>query len=806
MILIAISCAWVLGIFLGSIYHFPLVLIFTGLIPLPFIFFFKESRKHLALVALCLFAFFGAAFYYPTTVSQDSRVAAFNNLGLVEIKGTIDASPDVRDNTTHIELAVQEIKIDSNWEQVNGKILLFVPRYPEYRYGDILLIKGKLENAPEFEGFDYQTYLSRQDIYSTMLNPGIEIFSRNESTLSFGSIYTLRDRLSQVLVSVLPEPHASLAQGIVLGIRSSIPDDLQANLSITGTAHLLAISGINLSIIAGIMVAIGLWIFGRRYYLYVWLALFAIWFYSLITGMQAPVIRGAIMASLFLIAELLGRQKSAIVALSFSAAIMVGIDPQLLWSISFQLTFLAMVGLIFITPLVQNLTRQGIALRLDPDGSGAKTATMVSDSLSVTLGALIAVWPIIAYNFGIISLVGPLSTFLIGPVLPLIIIFGSLTAVIGLLSLPLASVFGWIVWIFLSYMLWLVNAFAALPTAAINTNSININFAWVYYLLFGLAVFIIANSRKVGKLLSGLTGKLKPGLTRGSELYVAVPKKWVIIPLLVIAFLTSFTAVTLPDKDLHVSILDVGEGDSIFIKTGNQNILIDGGPSPQAACTGLSSKLPFWDRNIDLMVLTHPHLDHMSGLIEILQRYQVRQILAPNLNSDSPAYQEWLNLINTKNIHYTLASAGQQITLEDGATLEILNPLNNSPGDTESDLENDGIVARLSLNKVSFLFTADIEQEGEAQLISRRANLSCSILKVAHHGSSTSTGSDFLNVAKPQLAVISVGADNTFGHPSEDTLSRLTELVGAGNLYRTDTSGTIEFTTDGQLLWVKTAR
>ncbi len=567
-----------------------------------------------------------------------------------------------------------------------------------------------------------------------MLNPGIEVLNHSEGFTPLGWIYELREHLSQVLSAVLPEPQASLAQGIVLGIRSSIPEALRTNLSVTGTAQLLAISGINLSIIAGVMVALGLWIFGRRRYIYVWLALFTIWFYSLITGMQAPVIRSAIMASLFLFAELLGRQKSAFVALALSAAIMVGIDPQILWSVSFQLSFLAMVGLIFIAPPIQNIGRKAVYARLDEEGWGAKSITMVTDSFSITLGALIAVWPVIAYNFGIISIVGPLANFLIAPVLSFIIIFGAMTALIGLISLPAAQIFGWVAWVFLSYMLWMVNAFAALPSAAINTNIVNLNFISVYYVILGLAIWLLTVPRKLMNILAGLAGKVKPGIVRSIELFDTVPKKWVVVPLLVIAFLTSYTAATLPDNNLHVSVLDVGEGDSIFIKTGNQNILIDGGPSPQAVCAGLSHKMPFWDRTIDLLILTHPHLDHLSGLIEVLHRYQINQVLAPNLVTDSPSYQEWLKLIKTKNIKYVLAQSGQDIKLADGANLKILNPPDTSPGNLESDLENNGIVARLTLNKISFLFTADIGQEAEARLISRRADLTCTVLKVAHHG------------------------------------------------------------------------
>ena len=172
---------------------------------------------------------------------------------------------------------------------------------------------------------------------------------------------------------ILPEPQASLVQGIVLGMRDNIPTSLRTDFAQSGTTHLLAISGLHLSIVTGILLATGRWIFGRRYNIYIWLALVAIWFYAVITGMNPPVMRAAIMASLFLAADLLGRQLSVITPLTFAGAIMVGIDPQVLWNASFQLSFLAMVGLIFVAPWLQAQGRKAIATTLGERNVAAST-------------------------------------------------------------------------------------------------------------------------------------------------------------------------------------------------------------------------------------------------------------------------------------------------------------------------------------------------------------------------------------------------------------------------------------------------
>jgi competence protein ComEC len=212
--------------------------------------------------------------------------------------------------------------------------------------------------------------------------------------------------------------------------------------------------------------------------------------------------------------------------------------------------------------------------------------------------------------------------------------------------------------------------------------------------------------------------------------------------------------------------------------------------------------MPFWDRTIELVILTHPHSDHITGLVEVLQRYKVKQVLYPDLDYESPLYEEWLGLIREGSIKSTLAQAGQEINLGDGAVIKVLNPQTPPLTGTESDIDNNGVVLRLSLDRVSFLLTADIEQAAEFELIKQRAELASTVLKVAHHGSDTSTTPQFLAVVDPKVAIISVG-ENRYGHPSDEVMKRLEPRLGSENIFRTDEQGTIEFITDGERLWVK---
>jgi competence protein ComEC len=214
----------------------------------------------------------------------------------------------------------------------------------------------------------------------------------------------------------------------------------------------------------------------------------------------------------------------------------------------------------------------------------------------------------------------------------------------------------------------------------------------------------------------------------------------------------------------------------------------------------------FWDRTIEMVILTHPHTDHLTGLLAVMQRYKVPQVLYSDLPYESPQYDEWLSLIAARNVKVTTAQAGQRVDLGNDVVIDVLNPQQIPLNGTESDTDNNGVVLRLSMGKVSFLLTADIFQEAEFELIHRQADLKSTVLKVAHHGAATSTTSEFLATVSPLLAIISAGADNRFGHPSPLVLAKLEERVGAGNIYRTDRHGTIEFITDGERLWVKTEK
>ncbi|MCX6746392.1 MAG: ComEC/Rec2 family competence protein [Candidatus Parcubacteria bacterium] len=275
--------------------------------------------------------------------------------------------------------------------------------------------------------------------------------------------------------------------------------------------------------------------------------------------------------------------------------------------------------------------------------------------------------------------------------------------------------------------------------------------------------------------------------------------------LLIIFLLIAFTAHSQNQRqNLEVDFLDVGQGDSILIKTPyQQNILIDGGPDNKVL-SALGKNLAFYDKDIDLVVLTHPHTDHVIGLVEILRRYKVKKVLLTEVKNNSPPYLALLEEIKKQNIETDKADGPKDIVLGQDLDLKILYPLNDISQKNFENLNDSSIVAKLIYKNESFLFTGDAGLPVEQDLLASKVDLTANVLKVGHHGSKYSSSQEFLDAIKPQYAVIEVGANNSYGHPHLITVKRLEQ--DNIKIFRTDLNGTINFTSDGQSLKIKTEK
>jgi len=255
---------------------------------------------------------------------------------------------------------------------------------------------------------------------------------------------------------------------------------------------------------------------------------------------------------------------------------------------------------------------------------------------------------------------------------------------------------------------------------------------------------------------------------------------------------------------LEVNFFDIGQGDAIFIETPQKHqILIDGGPG-SAILEKLGENLAFWDRSIDLIILTHPEYDHLAGLIEVLKRYKIENILWTGVVRDTAEYEEWQRLIEEEKSKIYIAKNSQKITwsrFDIDQYIEILYPLENLEGKELKDSNNTSVVAKLAIGKNSFLFTGDIYKSAERELIKKGASLDSDILKVGHHGSKTSTSEEFLKMVTPKIAIISIGKDNRYGHPHQEVLEILTKY--GIKILRTDLDGDIKIISDGKSLITK---
>ena len=793
MTLIYLGCAWLTGIFIGSLLHLPSGFVgLLTLLPLAGLLLWRKDQR-VRLISLCFLSLLLGALRFtisaPPPDFDEGCLAHYNDQGWVKIEGVVSDEPDVRDTYTNLRVAVSGIEVDGQEREVRGAVLVRAPRYPRYDYGDELEIAGLLETPPELEDFSYREYLARQGIYSVLWRPQITLIARGQGSAPRRALLAFKSRAQKVIALILHEPQAALLTGILLGVETGIPAGLMEAFSATGTAHIIAISGFNISILAGLFSRLARRLFGKRRAMPV--AIAGIIIYTILVGASAAVVRAAIMGCLYVIATHYGRQTHALTLLMAAAILMTLLNPQTLWDLGFQLSFAATLGLIIYTPVLQSWFERLLSKALSP-GTAKRAVTMLNEALIVTLAAQITTMPIIIYNFRQLSLVTLFSNFLVLPAQPGVMLCGGLATIAGLIWLPLGQVLGWIAWLFLTYTIRAVEITASVPYASFNLGNVSPGLVGLYYGLLAGATLV---GRQGPSRLKSMWRRLTDRLST----------KLLIAGLAVAAILVWVAVTSLPDGKLHVVFFDVGEGDAVFIETPRgQQILVDGGPSPTTLISALGRRMPFWDRSIDLVILTHADEDHIAGLIPVLERYRVGQVLDSGYEHNHPMYERWLELIDEKGIPTRLARAGMRIGTGDGVELVVLHPGPELMEYTDADANNNSVVVRLVVGQVSFLFSGDIEEAAEGMLVASGQDLTSTVLKAPHHGSSTSSSAAFLNAVNPELVVISVGADNRFGHPAPQVLERLEESVGEERILRTDENGAIEVVTDGERIWIKT--
>ena len=368
-------------------------------------------------------------------------------------------------------------------QQVSGNILITLNKYPQYHYGDKIKIYGELKNPGEFDGFSYSDYLSRYGIYSVMYQPKITLIQSGQGNFFWHAMGFLQNKFMEKINQIFPEPHASFEAGLLVGARKGIPPDLMEKFNITGLTHIIAISGYNITII----IVFVMWILKnlpRRISFIV--AIISIILFTLFVGASPAVVRASIMGILGLIALNYGRQNNIHITVLFSAFFMVLWNPKILWwDVGFQLSFAAVLGLIYVAPL------------FDKYAEKLPKAFGMREAIQMTLSAQVMALPIIIFNFERLSIIAPIANLLVIFAIPPAMMFGFVAVILSFVFTPLSLICGYITWGILTYIIKVIELMAIVPYASVNIAGTKVWMIFGYYgLLIGsLIVIRKANNR-----------------------------------------------------------------------------------------------------------------------------------------------------------------------------------------------------------------------------------------------------------------------------------------------------------------------
>ncbi|MCX7680425.1 MAG: DNA internalization-related competence protein ComEC/Rec2 [Anaerolineae bacterium] len=797
MTLVYVAIAWMAGIALAKSFPIPWQVWAAGGFLALLVLFLWHNSVRVRQGAICaLILTLGAArlLLALPRLGPDS-LAYYNDVGRVTLEGVVVGEPDEREGYVNLRVRGERLTLpDGSVREVKGLVLVKADPYPPRHYGDRIRVSGPLETPPVFERFSYQEYLARQGIHSLIRRAQVTLLAERQASPFFYWLFAFKRHARAVLASIIPEPQAALLTGILLGVDTGIPAELMADFSATGTSHIIAISGFNITIISGVFAGLARRLFSRGpgagEKRALWIAVAGVALYTVLVGASAAVVRAALMGILYLWGRYLERETFAPVSLAAAGIAMTALNPHTLWDVGFQLSFAATIGLILYTrPLEKGLERA--LTRIISGEKARQVVSMLSEAVLVTLAAQLTTTPIILAYFGRLSLVTLLTNLLILPVQSYVMTTGGVALLTGLVSRPVGQVIGWVAWLFLTYTIEMVRLTARLPFASLPLQ-VGAATVWGYYALLGGLTWWWSRPRDYREQL-------------WARFMTRVETKVLVGSAVIVLALGVYAWRGLPDGRLHVFFLDVGQGDAILVRTpAGRQMLVDGGPSGTVLLSRLGRVMPFWDRSIDVLVLTHPDADHINGLIPLLERYRVERVVFRPVSEDqaTATYRYWLELLEAEGATIHTGEAGLHLVLDNGLDVTVLYPAVEVGHGGQTDFNNSSLVTRLSYGQVSVLLPGDIEAAVEQQLVAQDTSLRSTVLKLPHHGSCSSSSPPFLAAVSPQVVIISVGADNRFGHPCAEVLERLAGIP----LYRTDEDGTIEIVSDGAQVWVRTER
>lgn len=792
MTLLYLVVAWTTGILLAARTDTSISLwlsLSVGALSLAFI--ARRNRSwRLAWLCIMLLSLGAARYVWADRPLPDQHVAYATGTGYVTLTGIVQQLPDIRDQHVNLHVAVETLRRDAISEPSQGLVLVQASRYGDYQYGDRVRVSGSLLTPPEFDDFSYRDYLARRGIHAMIPNAQVDVQGHDQGSPWYAAMYELKASAQRTIDRILPSPQAPLLSGILLGVETGISDDVREDFNRTGTSHVIAISGSNIIVVISILLGMLTPLLGIRRASLVTVA--GVAGYTLFVGADAAVVRAAIMGAVSIIATQAGRQAYSrrarvtygLTALAFSVWLMTIRSPFVLWDVGFQLSVAATAGLVLFGGPFNAILEAGLR-RLFANDTARQVTRWLSEPLTVSLAAQVTTTPLILLYFGRLSLLGLVANILIIPAQPYIMTLGGLATLAGLLWSSLGEIAAWLVWLPLTYTIEIVRAVSAYEIASIPV-AVTSSQAWVIYsCLLGLALLIRLHPEDRASLFQSMRQRLTATT--------------IVVSGLVITGLVWIVALNQPDGKLHVWFLDVGHGHAVLIQTptGTQ-ILVDGGPNPTQLRRAVGDALPFWDRDIDLMIVTQPRSSAIGGLPVLLDRYHVQQALTNGQTTISDDYATLQQTWEKNDIPVQAVQAGYHIETDDGILIEVLHPQSRPASENPTE---EALVLRVSYRDTSFLLAPVLSDDTGETLLATGWYAGSTVLELPTYGDEDVNTEAFLSAIAPQVGVVSVGAGNRSNLPHQATIDRLQALMPQP-LYRTDQHGTVEFVTDGTTLWI----
>ncbi|MDH3252807.1 MAG: DNA internalization-related competence protein ComEC/Rec2, partial [Ignavibacteria bacterium] len=588
------------------------------------------------------------------------------------------------------------------------------------------------------------------------------------SWLMNGVIAPVRNHVSAVIDLQIRGDEGEFLRGIVLGDRSGIPWETREAFSRAGVAHVLAVSGTHVAIVAAFLFFL-FEVMRLPRVLKLTVTAAGMLCFMLMTGSQPPVVRATVMGLVIILGAMYRKRTNVYNSIGIAAVVILGLDPRQLFDPGFQLSFGAVISIVYGYPKLN----RGI-MRIPVTRAWSRGAIQLLRLAAVSAAALLGTLPISLYTFGRVSIIGIVANIAIVPAVGLAIVLGLLTTLLAVLSSAVSLIYADLTATLLSFILAVVDAVGSLPFAAVDAAGVTVIDVMVFY----------------------------TGLLFCSRLTSSRSARPLFIALLLASNVAVFSRCARSGNTLKVIFIDVGQGDAILVRFPDDRILlVDAGPRSDRFDAGKRIVGPLLRREgistIHLLIATHPHSDHIGGLPWIYDQFEVRRTLECGEEIASQIYDDYRARRNAEECEVTVVSDG--IMLEDFplGRIYVLHPGSQVNASAASGNLNDrSVVIKVQYGNSSILLAGDAEREAEHRMVETYGDfLNSPVLKVGHHGSITSTTSAFLYAVNPRFAVVSVGRYNVFGHPSVTVLRRL--LDSGAEVHRTDTQGALILESDG---------